>query len=181
MPLPDRGNGQSKHRYLNIVNRKVDNQLTKFKSAWGSFSLVNKRGLLPRPCGSTMVGMDERKSALHRKYTPHPVGRASYPATRQRDIGQTPKKALTYTPILQYVNRHGRSRAIVVPPDAQGTTPPLISELITGIINILGTNSYLCPPVKDRELTVRQCPGTHRTGGNSAPVFSRHSMNCTTT
>ena len=130
MPLPDRGNGQSKHRSLNIVNRKVDNQLPKFKSALGSFSLVNKRGLLPRPCGSTMVGMDERKSALHRKYTPHPVGRASYPATRQRDIGQTPKKALTYTPILQYVNRHGRSRAIVVPPDAQATTPSLISKLI---------------------------------------------------
>ena len=155
MPLPDRGNGQSKHRYLNIVNRKVDNQLPKFKSALGSFSLVNKRGLLPRPCGSTMVGMDERKSALHRKYTPHPIGRASYPATRQRDIGQTPKKALTYTPILQYVNRHGRSRAIVVPPDAQATTPPLIPELITGIINILGTNSYLCPPVKDREPMVQ--------------------------
>ena len=130
MPLPDRGNGQSKHRYLNIVNRKVDNQLPKFKSALGSFSLVNKRGLLPRPCGSTMLGIDTRDSGLHRKYTSHLVGRSSCPATRQKVIGQTPKKALTYTPILQYVNRRGRSLTIVVPPGAQATTPSLISKLI---------------------------------------------------
>ena len=130
MPLPDRGNRQSKHRHLNIINHKADNQLTRLTSALISIGLVSRRGILPRPRVPAMVGIDKRDSVLYLEHTHHPVGRTSYPATRQRVIGQTPKKALTYTPILQYVNRRGRSRAIVVPPDAQATTPSLISQLI---------------------------------------------------
>ena len=181
IPLPDRGNRQSKHRYLNIVNCKVDDQLTKFKSALRSISLVGRRGILPRPREPTRVGISKRVTAIYCKYTPHLVGRTSCPATRQRDIGQMSKRALTYALILQCVNRRGHSRVIFARPDAQATTPPLISELITGIINSLGTNDCLCPPVKDRKFTIRQCSGTHPTGGNSAPVFSRCSMNCATT
>ena len=166
---------------LNIINHKADNQLTRFKFALRNTNLVSRRGILPRPRELTMLGIDKRESALYLEHTPHPVGRASRPATRQRIIGQTPKKALTYVLILQYVNRRGRSRAIVVLPDAQATIPPLISKLITGIINLLGTNDCLCPPVKDRELTILLYPGTHPTGGNPDPIFSKHSMNCTTT
>ena len=128
-----------------------------------------------------MVGIGKREPVLYLEHTPHPVGRASCPTTRQRVIGQMPKKALTYALILQYVNRRGRSRAIIARLDAQAIIPPLISKLITGIINLLGTNDCLCPPIKDRELTVRQGPGTHPTGGNSAPVFSIHSMSCAIT
>ena len=159
MPLPDRGNRQSKHRYLNIVNRKADNQLARFKFALRNTNLVSRRGILPRPRELTMLGIGKRESALYLEHTPHPVGRASRPATRQGIIGQTPKKALTYVLILQYVNRRGHRRVIFARPDVQATTPPLISKLITGIINLLGTNDCLCPPIKDRKFTVRSMSG----------------------
>ena len=142
---------------------------------------MSKRGILPRSREPTMVGIDKRESALYLEHTPHPVGRASCPTTRQMVIGQMPKRALTYALILQCVNCRGHSRVIFARPDAQATIPPLISKLITGIINLLGIDDCLCPPVKDRKFTVQQCPGTHRAGGNSVPVFSRHSMNCATT
>ena len=179
--LLDRGNRQSKHRYLNIVNRKADNQLTRLKSALRSISLVSKRGILPRSREPTMVGIDKREPVLCLEHTPHPVGQASCPTTWQRVIGQMPKKAWTCALIFQCVNRRGHRRVIFARPDVQATTPPLISELITGIINLLRTNDGLCPPIRDQECTVWQCPGTHRAGGNSVPVFSRHSINYATT
>ena len=66
-----------------------------------------------------MVRIGKRSPALHLKHPPHPVDRASCPATRQLVIGQTPQQVLTYTPILQYFNRRGRSQAIIDRPDAQ--------------------------------------------------------------
>ena len=179
--LLDRGNRQSKHRYLNIVNRKADNQLTRLKSALRNISLVSKRGILPRSREPTMVGIGKREPVLCLEHTPHPVGQASCPTTWQRGIGQMPKKAWTCALIFQCVNCRGHRRVIFARLDAQAIIPPLISKLITGIINLLGTNDGLCPPIRDQECTVWLCPGTHRTGGNSAPVFSRHSMSCATT
>ena len=181
MPLPDRGNRQSKHRYLNSVNRKADNQLARFKFALRNTNLVSRRGILPRPRELTMLGIGKRESAPYLEHTPHPVGRASRPATRQRIIGQTPKKALTYALILQYIHRRGHSRAIFARPDAQATNPPFISELI------IRYNKF--PRDKRWFVPTGQRPRTHGlvmsvdTSNRShlAPVFSRHSMNCATT
>ena len=129
MPLPDRGNRQSKHRYLNSVNRKADNQLARFKFALRNTNLVSRRGILPRPRELTMLGIGKRESALYLEHTPHPVGRAACPTTRQKIIGQMPKKALTYVLIFQCVNRCGHRRVIVARPDVQATTPPLTLQI----------------------------------------------------
>ena len=128
-----------------------------------------------------MVGIGKRKPVLHRKYTPHPVGRASCPVTRQMVIGQTPTQTLTYTPILQYVNRRGRSWVIIARPDAQATTPSLISKLIIRYNKFPRDKRWFVPTGQRPRTHGPAMSGDTSNRSNSAPVFSKRSMNCTMT
>ena len=82
-----------------------------------------------------MVGRGKRSPALHLKHPPHSVDRASCPAARQMVIAQIPRQALTYTLILQYFNRPGRSQAIIDRPDVHSIPPSTYLRLMVNSKN----------------------------------------------